>query len=148
MSFSRDRAWTPGGSNGAGQSRAAARRASHCRLRVPAAAAANSEFLSAIKHRAPSGGTCEFDLPDYYFWLSQEDETRVSDLQRVARLLRPCATHWPELLWLTASRPLAQPEVVIRQVELAGAPGMGVRCLMALRNSESRSGCRNAEPAV
>ena len=35
----------------------------------------DSEFLSAIKHRsAIPGGTCEFDLPDYYFWLSQSDE--------------------------------------------------------------------------
>src|SRR4029077_8062642 len=30
----------------------------------------DSEFLSAIKHRsAIPGGTCEFDLPDYYYWL-------------------------------------------------------------------------------
>src|SRR5262245_2376206 len=29
----------------------------------------DSEFLSAIKHRsAIPGGTCEFDLPDYYYW--------------------------------------------------------------------------------
>jgi hypothetical protein len=30
-----------------------------------------SEFLNAIKHRsAIPGGTCEFDLPDFYQWLS------------------------------------------------------------------------------
>ena len=46
----------------------------------------DSEFLSAIKHRsAIPGGTCEFDLPDYYFWLSQSDEARMRNLQSVAR---------------------------------------------------------------
>ena len=35
----------------------------------------DSEFVSAIRHRsAIPGGTCEFDLPDYYFWLTQPDE--------------------------------------------------------------------------
>jgi cell division protein ZapD len=43
----------------------------------------DSEFLSAIKHRsAIPGGTCEFDLPDYYFWLSQPDEARVQPASR------------------------------------------------------------------
>src|SRR5487761_127853 len=38
----------------------------------------DSEFLSAIKHRSSiPGGTCEFDLPDYLYWLSQPDEVRV-----------------------------------------------------------------------
>src|SRR4029079_19502216 len=32
----------------------------------------DSEFLSAIRHRsAIPGGTCEFDLPDFFFWLNQ-----------------------------------------------------------------------------
>src|SRR5512134_3796941 len=32
-----------------------------------------SEFLNAIKHRsAIPGGTCEFDLPDFYHWLNLE----------------------------------------------------------------------------
>src|SRR5690348_4492908 len=32
----------------------------------------DSEFLNAIKHRsAIPGGTCEFDLPDYFYWLTQ-----------------------------------------------------------------------------
>jgi cell division protein ZapD len=38
----------------------------------------DSEFVNAIRHRsAIPGGTCEFDLPDYYFWLSQPGETRM-----------------------------------------------------------------------
>ena len=50
----------------------------------------DSEFLSAIKHRsAIPGGTCEFDLPDYYFWLSQPDEARMRSLQPVARPAAP-----------------------------------------------------------
>src|SRR4030088_3773360 len=41
----------------------------------------DSEFLSAIKHRsAIPGGTCEFDLPDYYYWLAQSHETRTRNL--------------------------------------------------------------------
>src|SRR5437764_924331 len=39
----------------------------------------NSEFLSAIKQRsAIPGGTCELDLPDYYFWLKQADGGRIA----------------------------------------------------------------------
>src|SRR6185437_5502591 len=38
----------------------------------------DSEFLSAIKLRSGiPGGTCEFDLPDYTFWLAQPDEPRI-----------------------------------------------------------------------
>ena len=50
----------------------------------------DSEFLSAIKLRsAIPGGTCEFDLPDYYFWLSQSDEAQHAHLQPVARPAAP-----------------------------------------------------------
>jgi cell division protein ZapD len=50
----------------------------------------DSEFLAAIKHRsAIPGGTCEFDLPDYYFWLSQPDEVRMDTFVRWQGLLRP-----------------------------------------------------------
>ena len=46
----------------------------------------DSEFLSAIKHRsAIPGGTCEFDLPDYYYWLSQP----AGDARR-----RPSTSGW------------------------------------------------------
>ncbi|HXO15587.1 MAG TPA: cell division protein ZapD, partial [Steroidobacteraceae bacterium] len=34
----------------------------------------DSEFVNSIRHRsAIPGGTCEFDLPDYTFWLTQSD---------------------------------------------------------------------------
>ena len=62
----------------------------------------DSEFLSAIKHRsAIPGGTCEFDLPDYYFWLSQSDEARMRTFSQWLGLLRPLCDAIAELLWLT-----------------------------------------------
>ena len=62
----------------------------------------NSEFLSAIKQRsAIPGGTCEFDLPDYYFWLTQPDEVRMRAFSQWLGLLRPMCDAIAELLWLT-----------------------------------------------
>ncbi|HYL72370.1 MAG TPA: cell division protein ZapD [Candidatus Dormibacteraeota bacterium] len=62
----------------------------------------DSEFLSAIKHRsAIPGGTCEFDLPDYYFWLSQSDEVRLRTFNQWLGLLRPLCDAIAELLWFT-----------------------------------------------
>src|ERR1700758_56498 len=62
----------------------------------------DSEFLSAIKHRsAIPGGTCEFDLPDYYFWLTQPDEARTRTFSQWLGLLRPMCDAIAELLWLT-----------------------------------------------
>jgi len=62
----------------------------------------DSEFLSAIKHRsAIPGGTCEFDLPDYYFWLTQTDEVRMRTFNQWLGLLRPLCDAVAELLWLT-----------------------------------------------
>ncbi len=50
----------------------------------------DSEFLSAIKHRsAIPGGTCEFDLPDYYYWLAQSDEPRIRTFNQWLGMLRP-----------------------------------------------------------
>jgi len=62
----------------------------------------DSEFLNSVKHRsAIPGGTCEFDLPDYYFWLSQDDELRVRSFSQWLTLLRPLCDAIAELLWLT-----------------------------------------------
>ena len=62
----------------------------------------DSEFLAAIKHRsAIPGGTCEFDLPDYYFWLSQPDSVRMEAFVRWQGLLQPLCDAIAELLWLT-----------------------------------------------
>lgn len=61
-----------------------------------------SEFLSAIKHRsAIPGGTCEFDLPDFKFWLSQPYEERARDFQGWFASIRPLCDAVGQLLWLT-----------------------------------------------
>ena len=45
------------------------------------AALKTNEFLSAIQQRsAIAGGTCDFDLPGYHFWLEQPVEQRTRDL--------------------------------------------------------------------
>jgi cell division protein ZapD len=72
----------------------------------------DSEFLSAIKHRsAIPGGTCEFDLPDYYYWLSQPAETREQTFNEWMGLLRPLCDAIAELLWLTRQNGRAREEV-------------------------------------
>jgi len=70
-----------------------------------------SEFLSAIKHRsAIPGGTCEFDLPDYYYWLSQPAELRSQNFNEWMSLLRPLCDAISELLWLTRQNGRARQE--------------------------------------
>ncbi|MGH8132696.1 MAG: cell division protein ZapD [Steroidobacteraceae bacterium] len=72
----------------------------------------DSEFVNAIKHRtAIPGGTCEFDLPDYYFWLSQPDEARLRTFNQWLGLLRPMCDGIAELLWLTRQNGRARHEV-------------------------------------
>lgn len=61
-----------------------------------------SEFLSAIRHRsAIPGGTCDFDLPDYCYWLNQPAEQRAEAFARWLELLRPLCDAIAEVLWLT-----------------------------------------------
>jgi cell division protein ZapD len=41
-----------------------------------------NEWLMTIKQRAAiPGGTCEFDLPSYHYWLHRPDQSRREDLQ-------------------------------------------------------------------
>ena len=62
----------------------------------------DSEFLNAIKHRsAIPGGTCEFDLPDYSYWLSLPFDTRAAALNEWLATVRPLCDSVIELLWLT-----------------------------------------------
>jgi cell division protein ZapD len=71
-----------------------------------------SEFLSAIKHRsAIPGGTCEFDLPDYYHWLNLPGATRQSDFNRWIGSLRPLCESVSDLLWVTRENARARTEV-------------------------------------
>ena len=62
----------------------------------------DSEFLSAIKHRsAIPGGTCDFDLPDYSYWLNRPAEVRAAEFDSWLALIRPLCDSIAELLWLT-----------------------------------------------
>lgn len=71
-----------------------------------------SEFLSAIRHRsAIPGGTCEFDLPDYYYWLNQPAEERAAAFSRWLELLRPLCDAIAEVLWLTRQNGRSRQEV-------------------------------------
>jgi len=72
----------------------------------------DSEFLNAIKLRSNiPGGTCEFDLPDYYFWLSQPDDARMRTFNQWLGLLRPMCDAIAELLWLTRQNGRSRQEV-------------------------------------
>jgi cell division protein ZapD len=72
----------------------------------------DSEFLSAIKHRsAIPGGTCEFDLPDYTFWLAQSDDARMRTFNQWLGLLRPLCDAIAELLWLTRQNGRSRQEI-------------------------------------
>ncbi|HTY49886.1 MAG TPA: cell division protein ZapD, partial [Steroidobacteraceae bacterium] len=72
----------------------------------------DSEFLSAIRHRsAIPGGTCEFDLPDYYYWLSQPSQERMRAFGQWLSVLRPLCDGIAELLWLTRQNGRSREEV-------------------------------------
>jgi len=72
----------------------------------------DSEFLNAIKHRsAIPGGTCEFDLPDFYFWLAQPDDARMRAFNQWLGLLRPLCDAIAELLWLTRQNGRSHQEI-------------------------------------
>ena len=72
----------------------------------------DSEFVNAIRHRsAIPGGTCEFDLPDYYFWLSQPDDARMRTFSQWLGLLRPLCDSIAELLWLTRQNGRSRQEI-------------------------------------
>jgi cell division protein ZapD len=71
----------------------------------------DSEFLAGIKHRtAIPGGTCEFDLPNYFFWLNQPAEVRTEAFGRWLLQLRPICDAIAELLWLARQNGRARRE--------------------------------------
>jgi len=72
----------------------------------------DSEFLAAIKHRsAIPGGTCEFDLPDFYFWLNQDADERSKAFSEWMAMLRPLCDAVAELLWLTRQNGRSRNEI-------------------------------------
>ncbi len=76
----------------------------------------DSEFLSAIRHRsAIPGGTCEFDLRDYYHWLNQDFALRQADFDNWMADIRILCEAVTCLLWVT--REHARPR---RETAVAG----------------------------
>ena len=74
----------------------------------------DSEFLAAIKHRsAIPGGTCEFDLPDYFFWLNQDAGSRTQAFNEWLALLRPLCDAVAEVLWLTRQNGRSRRETAV-----------------------------------
>jgi cell division protein ZapD len=72
----------------------------------------DSEFLAAIKHRsAIPGGTCEFDLPDYFHWLNMPAETRQQNFSDWLDILRPLCESVGDLLWVTRENARPRREV-------------------------------------
>lgn len=74
----------------------------------------DSEFLAAIKHRsAIPGGTCEFDLPDFFFWLNQDAGSRTQAFNEWLALLRPLCDAVAEVLWLTRQNGRTRAETAV-----------------------------------
>jgi cell division protein ZapD len=74
----------------------------------------DSEFLCAIKHRsAIPGGTCDFDLPDYYYWLNRPTSVRSAEFGSWLTLIRPLCDGIAELLWLTRQNAKRKSETAI-----------------------------------
>ena len=77
----------------------------------------DSNFLASIRHRSSiPGGTCDFDLPDFSYWLSQPAEARERALIEWLALLRPLCDSIAELLWLTRQSGKSREEVAARGV--------------------------------
>ena len=76
-----------------------------------------SAFLAAVRHRSSiPGGSCEFDLPDFYFWLSQAPEVREATLNKWLSMLRPLCDSIAELLWLTRQGGRSRRETAVHGV--------------------------------
>src|SRR5580658_3990515 len=100
----------------------------------------DSEFLNSIKLRsAIPGGTCEFDLPEYFCWLSQPAEARMRAFGQWLGLLRPLCDAIAELLWLTRQAGRSRHEIAKGGVFMIGfdrdAPAQLLR--IALPTEES-----------
>lgn len=77
----------------------------------------DNEFLAAVKHRsAIPGGTCEFDLPDYSYWLRRPYDQRLADTERWMKNLRPLCDSIAELLWLLRESGQASEQIAVNGV--------------------------------
>ncbi|HUX74481.1 MAG TPA: cell division protein ZapD [Steroidobacteraceae bacterium] len=74
----------------------------------------DSEFLSAIKHRsAIPGGTCDFDLPDYSYWLNRPTEERAAEFDQWLAMIRPLCDSIAEILWMTRQSARCKAETAV-----------------------------------
>jgi cell division protein ZapD len=81
----------------------------------------DSEFLNSIKLRsAIPGGTCEFDLPEYFCWLNQPADERLRAFGQWLGLLRPLCDAVAELLWLTRQAGRTRQEIAKGGVFMIG----------------------------
>jgi len=72
----------------------------------------DSEFLSAVKHRSTiPGGTCDFDLPEYSYWLHRPGGARTAEFNGWLAIIRPLCDAVSELLWLTRENARPRNEV-------------------------------------
>jgi len=77
----------------------------------------DSHFLAGIRHRSSiPGGTCDFDLPDFSYWLSHPSESRETALVEWLALLRPLGDSIAELLWLTRQSGKTRDELATKGV--------------------------------
>ena len=76
-----------------------------------------SEFLNSVKHRSTiPGGTCEFDLPDFSFWLRKPFEHRLADMQAWTKNIRPLCAAVGQLMWLLRSSGQTVEQVAVKGV--------------------------------
>jgi len=77
-----------------------------------AASLRSNEFLSAILQRsAIAGGTCDFDLPSYHFWLQQPVEQRTHDLAEWLKHFESIASAIQLILKLIRESALIKPVI-------------------------------------
>ena len=73
-----------------------------------------SEMLKSIMQRSSiPGGTCDFDLPGYHYWLQQSSDTRQLDLGRWAGTLEAVRASINLILKLLRESAGAQPEIAV-----------------------------------
>lgn len=72
------------------------------------------DFLNTIRHRsAIPGGTLQFDLPDYGYWLSLPAAERRRQLEAWLGKLRPLCAAVSEVLWLTREATDATEQIAV-----------------------------------
>ena len=76
-----------------------------------------SEFLNSVKHRsAIPGGTCEFDLPDFSYWLRKPYDRRLADMHEWTKNIRPLCEAIGQLMWLLRSSGQTVAQVAVNGV--------------------------------